>query len=105
METLKPQFTPGQVLASPGANLNNSILSPHSAGQFIGQAGMGGSGGGAGDIGERLNHLQLQQEIDSLKAQNRDLTEKLDTLKGFCSIMIHVIVYYVSSFSFCIQNI
>ncbi|KAE8745790.1 hypothetical protein FOCC_FOCC007506 [Frankliniella occidentalis] len=74
VETLKPQFTPGLVLASPGAGLNSSILSPPSAAQ--------GSPGGGGDVGERLSHLQLQQENDSLKAQVRDLTEKLDTIKA-----------------------
>lgn len=72
VETLKPQFTPGQVLASPGAGLNTSVLSSLQA----------QSGGGGGDVGERLSHLQLQQENDSLKAQLRDVTEKLDTLKG-----------------------
>lgn len=76
VETLKPQFTPGLVLASPGAGMNTSVLSSPQVGHG------GGGGGGGGDVGERLNHLQMQQENDTLKAQVRDLTEKLDTLKG-----------------------
>lgn len=76
METLKPQFTPGQVLASPGAGLNTSV--------FSSPAGPQGGTGGGGDVGERLSQLQLQQENDSLRAQVRDLNEKLETLKGLC---------------------
>ncbi|XP_034231656.1 dynactin subunit 1 isoform X2 [Thrips palmi] len=72
VETLKPQFTPGLVLASPGAGMNTSVLSSPQVAQ----------GGGGGDVGERLSHLQTQQENDMLKAQVRDLTEKLDTLKA-----------------------
>lgn len=74
VETLKPQFTPGLVLASPGAGLNTSAFSSPAPAQ--------GGGGGGGDVGERLGHLQLQQENDSLKAQVRDLNEKLETLKA-----------------------
>lgn len=54
METLKPQFTPGQVITSP----------PTSAG-----------------IEEKLSHLQIQQELDNRELQIRDLGEKLETLK------------------------
>ncbi|XP_015594869.1 dynactin subunit 1 isoform X2 [Cephus cinctus] len=55
VETLKPQFVPGQSIA--------------------------GSGAAASSVEEKLSHLQLQQENDNLKAQVRDLNEKLDTLK------------------------
>lgn len=54
VETLKPQFTPGQSLTSP---------SP------------------APSTEERIHLLQLQQEVDDLKTQNKDLVEKLETLK------------------------
>ncbi|EDS39730.1 150 kDa dynein-associated polypeptide [Culex quinquefasciatus] len=55
VETLKPQFTPGQSLTSP---------SPAPSGTE-----------------ERIHLLQLQQEIEDLKTQNKDLVEKLETLK------------------------
>lgn len=54
VETLKPQFTPGQSLTSP---------SP------------------APSTEDRIHLLQLQQEIEDLKTQNKDLVEKLETLK------------------------
>lgn len=56
LETLKPQFTPGQPIASP------ALTGQHS-------------------IEEKINLLQLQQENDDLRNQVRDLTEKLETLK------------------------
>lgn len=54
LETLRPQFTPGQSLTSPSPALTAE---------------------------DKLHALQQQQELDELKIQNRDLTEKLDTLK------------------------
>ncbi|XP_058824295.1 dynactin subunit 1 isoform X3 [Topomyia yanbarensis] len=54
VETLKPQFTPGQSLTSP---------SP------------------APSTEDRIHLLQLQQEIEDMKMQNKDLVEKLETLK------------------------
>ncbi|XP_015433169.1 PREDICTED: dynactin subunit 1 isoform X1 [Dufourea novaeangliae] len=55
VETLKPQFVPGQVMA--------------------------GSAAAANVIEEKLSHLQLQQENENLKSQTRDLTEKVETLR------------------------
>lgn len=57
LETLKPQFTPGQPIVA---------STPHGAHH---------------SVEEKLNHLQLQQENDDLRNQVRDLTEKLETLK------------------------
>lgn len=56
METLKPQFTPGQSLTSPSP-------APSSATE------------------DKIYSLQVQQENEELKNQVRDLTEKLETLK------------------------
>lgn len=56
METLKPQFTPGQSLTSPALTAQHSVE-------------------------DKLNTLQLQQENDELRNQIKDLTEKLETLK------------------------
>lgn len=56
LETLKPQFTPGQPITSPALTAQHSVE-------------------------EKINLLQLQQENDDLRIQVRDLTEKLDTLK------------------------
>lgn len=55
-ETLKPQFTPGQPIASPALTAQHSVE-------------------------EKINLLQLQQENDDLRNQVRDLSEKLETLK------------------------
>lgn len=55
LETLKPQFTPGQALTSPSP-------APPS-------------------VEDKLHTLQQQQECEDLKNQVRDLTEKLETLK------------------------
>ncbi|XP_076395255.1 dynactin subunit 1 isoform X2 [Megachile rotundata] len=55
VETLKPQFVPGQVMA--------------------------GSAAAASLVEEKLSHLQLQQENENLKSQVRDLTEKVETLR------------------------
>ncbi|KAK2585771.1 hypothetical protein KPH14_010379 [Odynerus spinipes] len=55
VETLKPQFVPGQVMA--------------------------GSAAASNLIEEKLTHLQLMQENDNLKAQVRDLNEKVETLR------------------------
>lgn len=56
LETLKPQFTPGQAISSP------AIQSQHS-------------------VEEKLNLLQVQQESEELRNQVRDLTEKLATIR------------------------
>lgn len=53
METLRPQFTPGQALTS----------TPIST------------------IEEKLSNLQFQQELENRNQQIKDLTEKLETLK------------------------
>lgn len=55
-ETLKPQFIPGQPIASPALTAQHSVE-------------------------EKINLLQLQQENDDLRNQIRDLSEKLETLK------------------------
>ncbi|KAK9308816.1 hypothetical protein QLX08_001247 [Tetragonisca angustula] len=55
VETLKPQFVPGQVMA--------------------------GSAAAANVVEEKLSHLQLQLENENLKSQVRDLTEKVETLR------------------------
>jgi dynactin 1 len=54
LETLKPQFTAGQSLISP---------SP------------------AAGVEEKINAMQQQQEIEELRGQVRDLSEKLETLR------------------------
>lgn len=56
LETLKPQFTPGQSLTSPSP-------APFSATE------------------DKIQNLQLQAENEDLKNQVRDLSEKLETLK------------------------
>lgn len=57
LETLKPQFTPGQSLTTPSS----------SSQAFTAE--------------DKLNALHQQQENDELRSKIRDLTEKLDTLK------------------------
>ncbi|KAG5677570.1 hypothetical protein PVAND_007319 [Polypedilum vanderplanki] len=56
LETLKPQFTPGQSLTSPS-------IAPTTSNE------------------DKIHALQLQQENEDLKNQVRDLSEKLETLK------------------------
>lgn len=53
VETLKPQFTPGQAMTS------TPITS----------------------VEEKLIHLQYSQELENRNQQIKDLTEKLETLK------------------------
>ncbi|KAG7190005.1 hypothetical protein KM043_006162 [Ampulex compressa] len=55
VETLKPQFVPGQAMA--------------------------GSAAAANLVEEKLSHLQLMQENENLKAQVRDLNERVETLR------------------------
>ncbi|XP_033220366.1 dynactin subunit 1 isoform X2 [Belonocnema kinseyi] len=55
VETLKPQFVPGQSIAGTTTISSN--------------------------IEEKLSHLQILQENDNLKSQVRDLTEKVDLLR------------------------
>lgn len=57
VETLKPQFTPGQAINSTTATPINSTIE------------------------DKLNNLQHQQELENRVQQIRDLTEKLETLK------------------------
>lgn len=56
LETLKPQFTPGQSLTSPSP-------APSTATE------------------DKIHNLQLQQENEDLRNQVRDVSEKLETLK------------------------
>lgn len=56
METLKPQFIPGQSITSPSVSNVQSVE-------------------------EKISNLQHQQEIENLRAQIHDLSEKLETLK------------------------
>ncbi|XP_044598669.1 dynactin subunit 1-like isoform X2 [Cotesia glomerata] len=63
VETLKPNFVPGQVMAG-------SISST-----------LGASSSGSNTVEEKLSHLQLVQENDNLKAQVNDLNEKVETLR------------------------
>uniref|UniRef100_A0A2M4A7S9 Dynactin subunit 1 n=1 Tax=Anopheles triannulatus TaxID=58253 RepID=A0A2M4A7S9_9DIPT len=60
VETLKPQFTPGQSITSPSPA---PTPAPSSTTE------------------DRIHILQLQQEIEELRKQNGDLNEKLETLK------------------------
>ena len=59
METLKPQYIPGQAMISPGASSSS-----------------------ANTFEDKFNNLQNQQEVENLKSEIRDLQEKIDTLKG-----------------------
>lgn len=56
LETLKPQFTPGQSLTSPSPAPSSSTE-------------------------DKIHNLQLQQENEELKNQIRDVSEKLETLR------------------------
>ncbi|KAK7862442.1 hypothetical protein R5R35_001346 [Gryllus longicercus] len=67
VETLKPQYIPGPAMVSPGASMTTS---------------MGGGGGAGGSVEERLTQLQMQQEMEGLRAEVRDLNEKLETLRA-----------------------
>uniref|UniRef100_A0A182STP0 Dynein associated protein domain-containing protein n=1 Tax=Anopheles maculatus TaxID=74869 RepID=A0A182STP0_9DIPT len=60
VETLKPQFTPGQSLISPSPA---PTPAPGSSTE------------------DRIHILQLQQELDEMRKLNSDLSEKLETLK------------------------
>uniref|UniRef100_A0A182Q6N6 Dynactin subunit 1 n=1 Tax=Anopheles farauti TaxID=69004 RepID=A0A182Q6N6_9DIPT len=60
VETLKPQFTPGQSLISPSPA---PTPAPGSTTE------------------DRIHILQLQQELEEVRKQNADLSEKLETLK------------------------
>lgn len=55
METLKPQFTPGQVITTTPTPITS--------------------------VDEKINNLQLQTEIENRNQQIRDLNEKIETLK------------------------
>lgn len=68
VETLKPQFTPGQVMLSPGQP-GPLGLSP-------------GNTAGINMAGGSTNVSLLQQEIENLREQLKDLSEKYETLKG-----------------------
>ena len=65
METLKPQYIPGQAMISPGA-----------------------SSCSASTVEDKFSNLQNQQESENLKSEIRDLQEKIDTLKG---MIIHIL--------------
>lgn len=64
VETLKPQFTPGQVMLSPGQSAQQQITT--NAPTNVGVT----------------NVSMLQQQIEGLKEQLKDVTEKYETLKG-----------------------
>jgi len=68
------------VLASPGSNLNSSLTT--SGVTNLNQFGGSHSAG----LEEKIAHLHLQQENESLKKEIRDLNEKLETLKGKSNI-------------------
>ncbi|XP_058802610.1 dynactin subunit 1-like isoform X2 [Phymastichus coffea] len=55
VETLKPQFTPGQAMVTPN-------MTPIS-------------------VEDRVTYMQLQQDNENLKAQIRDLTERIEILR------------------------
>lgn len=57
LETLKPQFTPGQSLTSPSPAPSSSTE-------------------------EKIHNLQMAQENEDLKNQVRDLSEKLETIRS-----------------------
>jgi len=65
VETLKPQYIPGQAMISPGA-----------------------SSCSANAVEEKFSNLQNQQENENLKSEIRDLQEKIETLKG---MIIHTL--------------
>lgn len=58
VETLKPQYIPGQAMISPGAS------------------------SGSTTVEEKLSNLHSQQEIENLKSEVADLQEKIETFKG-----------------------
>jgi hypothetical protein len=68
VETLKPQYIPGQAMISPGAS-----CSPNT-------------------VEERLSNLQNQQEIENLKSEVRDLQEKIETLKGMIIYILRLML-------------
>jgi TolA-binding protein len=79
VETLKPQYIPGQAMISPGA----SSCSPNT-------------------VEEKLNNLQNQQEFENLKSEIRDLQEKIETLKGIIIYILRIMLgiqYTIISFS------
>jgi dynactin 1 len=65
VETLKPQYIPGQAMISPGAS------------------------GSPNTVEEKISNLQNQQEIENLKSEVRDLQEKIETLKGMLVFVLH----------------
>lgn len=71
MENLKPQFTPGQAMLSP-AQPGPSVS--------IGSTSCAVGPGSSTNIG------LLQQEIETLKDQLKDMTEKYETLKGIITL-------------------
>lgn len=66
METLKPNFVPGQVMAG-------SMSAATTTGVSVSTL--------QNTVDEKLTHLQLLQENDNLKAQVNDLNEKVETLR------------------------
>ncbi|XP_034942305.1 dynactin subunit 1-like isoform X2 [Chelonus insularis] len=64
VETLKPNFVPGQ-------SMTGSIISSASSGTVS----------ASGNVEEKLNHMQLLQENENLKGQVMDLNEKLELLR------------------------
>lgn len=63
METLKPQFTPGQVMLSPSPALSGSTT-------------------GINMMGGTNNVSLLQQEVENLREQLKDWQEKYETIMG-----------------------
>ncbi|XP_075211237.1 dynactin subunit 1 isoform X2 [Lycorma delicatula] len=96
VETLKPQFTPGQVLSSPGAahhrlhatsehNVQQPAWDVHSQNASptpisISSASPNTTASAATNTKSPLVAVD-STELDSLKSQVKDLTEKLDTIK------------------------
>jgi hypothetical protein len=64
VETLKPQYIPGQAMISPSASSC------------------------CGNTVEEKFNLQNQHEIENMKTEIRDLQEKIETLKG---MIIHIL--------------
>lgn len=69
METLKPQYIPGQAMISPGA-----------------------SSCSASTVEDKFSNLQNQQESENLKSEIRDLQEKIDTLKGMITHILRIML-------------
>lgn len=82
METLKPQFTPGQVMLSPSPALSGSTT-------------------GINMMGGNNNVSLLQQEVENLREQVKDWQEKYETIIG---LLIICFLYYLITIEFPVKR-